>query len=366
MSKPTIIFIINSIQQQRCIKRINEFMDNGYPVIAYGFSRMDVIPTKPERFTIKVLAHLTNGTSYLSRLGTIRHKLREVFAAHKGENVIYYYFMLDIAMACRSLSRAPFIYEESDLAHTTLHNPLLIRILDKIDRHIIRRSVLTVFTSEGFVRYHFGNTPPDNYVVVPNRLNSAILSLKQLPQHTTDMQHLQIGFVGGARYKSILRFAETVAHRFPQHTFHFFGTIMSELDRFEQLKTYPNIVFHGAFANPKDLPDIYSRIDLLVSTYDAEIANVRYAEPNKLYESAYFGVPVIVSSGTYLAEKVQAWGTGYDVNAGSEDSIADFINSLTYDDYCAKQQAACLLDKTTLINHNEAMFRKLATRINQL
>ena len=266
MSKPTIIFIINSVQQQRCIKRINEFMDNGYPVKAYGFSRLDVVPTKPERFTIEVLVHLTNGANYFSRLLIMRDELREVFATYKGKDVVYYYFMLDVAMACRSLSHAPFIYEESDLAHTTLRKPIIAWILERVDRHVIRRSILTVFTSEGFVRYHFGNTSPTKCVVVPNRLNSTILSLPLLPQHTTDMQHLQIGFVGGARYKSILRFAETIAHRFPQHTFHFFGTLMSELDRLEKLKSYPNIVFHGAFANPKDLPEIYSKIDLLRHT----------------------------------------------------------------------------------------------------
>ncbi len=363
MSKPTIIFIINSVQQQRCIKRINEFMDNGYPVKAYGFSRLDVVPTKPERFTIEVLVHLTNGANYFSRLLIMRDELREVFATYKGKDVVYYYFMLDVAMACRSLSHAPFIYEESDLAHTTLRKPIIAWILERVDRHVIRRSILTVFTSEGFVRYHFGNTSPTKCVVVPNRLNSTILSLPLLPQHTTDMQHLQIGFVGGARYKSILRFAETIAHRFPQHTFHFFGTLMSELDRLEKLKSYPNIVFHGAFANPKDLPEIYSKIDLLVSTYDAEIANVRFAEPNKLYESAYFGVPIIVSSGTFLAEKVRAWGIGYDVDASSEDSIAAFINSLSYDDYCIKKDFANKIDKYSLINHNEALFDKLAAYI---
>ena len=365
MSKPTIIFILNSIQQQRCIKRINEFIDNGYPIRVYGFSRLDIVPNKPDRFNVEVLAHLTNGSSYFSRLRIMRDKLRDVFASHKGENVIYYYFMLDVAMACRSLSRAPFIFEESDLAHTTLRKPFITWMLEKIDRQIIRRSLLTVFTSEGFVRYHFGNRPPENCVLIPNRLNSTILSLPLLPHHNTDINHLQIGFVGGARYKSILRFAETIAHRFPQHTFHFFGTLMSELDRLEKLKSYPNIVFYGPFANPADLPDIYSRIDLLVSTYDVEIANVRFAEPNKLYEGAYFDVPIIVSEGTFLAEKVRSLGIGYGVDARSEKSIADFINRLTYDDYYNKQQAASRIDKSTLINHNEAMFKKLGNLLQQ-
>ena len=32
-----IVFIINAVSNQRCIKRVNEFVERGYNVVAYGF-----------------------------------------------------------------------------------------------------------------------------------------------------------------------------------------------------------------------------------------------------------------------------------------------------------------------------------------
>ena len=53
--KPKVIFIVNAIQSHHCIKRINEFLANGYNVKVYGFKRDTVFHTKPEKFDIEIL-----------------------------------------------------------------------------------------------------------------------------------------------------------------------------------------------------------------------------------------------------------------------------------------------------------------------
>ena len=35
--------------------------------------------------------------------------------------------------------------------------------------------------------------------------------------------------------------------------------------------------------------------DMVVATYDVTIENVRYAEPNKIYEAIFFETPIILS-----------------------------------------------------------------------
>lgn len=357
--KPKVIFIINSIQQQRCLKRIEEFISNGYEVIAYGFSRSEVIPTLPEKFHIEVLAHIDNNRSYFKRLILMYKALQPVFNRHKNENVLYYYFLLDVAMVCRLLNRKPYIYEESDLMQTYLPSKVLCTILNWIDRCIIKQSTLTTMTSEGFILYHFGTQIPENVVLVPNRLNPSILELTYR-QSKTNIDHLRVAFVGSARYESIIRFADAFLSAFPQHELHFYGLINDRPEEFERLrKTYKNVFFHGKFCNPKDLPSIYENIDLVLATYDYRFENVRYAEPNKLYEAAYFATPIIVSSNTVLAQKTLQWGVGFAIDPFNPKAVQTFFTTLTQArlDECV---AHCkTLDKQELIDNNPQLFEKL-------
>ena len=357
--KPKVIFIINSIQQQRCIKRIEEFIAHGYEVEAYGFSRAAAIPTLPENFRITVLASFDNSVSYLKRLLIMYNSLKPVFKKYKHQNVLYYYFLLDVALVCRMLCRRPYIYEESDLMQTYISSALVRNTLNRIDRGIIRQSLVTTITSEGFAQFHFGNSYPANIVFVPNKLNSKVLQLSYTPSQL-NINHLRIGFVGGARYKTVVNFVRTFADHFPQHEFHFYGTILDQKEEFEQIiNTYPNVYYHGKFSNPVDLPSIYHNIDLVLATYDTQFENVRFAEPNKLYEAAYFLTPIIVSKGTYLASKVTKWGIGYEIDAINSEHIMQFIHNLTDDSINKCVECCHALDKNMLVNKNPFLFEKL-------
>ena len=363
MSKPKIIFIINSIQQQRCIKRINEFLDNGYEIEAYGFNRSSVVPTQPERFSIHVLDTFDASVGYVERMVRMLRVLRPLFRRYKEQNAVYYYFLLDVAIACRILCKRPYIYEESDLMQTEIRNGLVCRLLNTMDRHIIRHSLLTVQTSEGFGQYLFGSRVPPQLITVPNKLNADVLNLPYTP-HPVDVRHLRFAFVGDARYGSTLRFAQAVAEHFPQYSFHFYGLIQHREEEVKALcDRYANVLYHGPFANPKDLPSVYSQIDILVSTYDIAVDNVKYAEPNKLYEACYFEVPIVVTSGTYLSQKVDRWGIGYAIDGGSDAAIQSFIQNLTPASLAVKQEACHAIPKEQLINNNPQLYKLLAEKL---
>lgn len=357
--KPKIIFIINSVQQQRCIKRVEEFIAKGYEVVAYGFNRSDTIPTLPENFHIEIIGHFSNNLSYWKRLILMYKALRPIFKKHANEQVVYYYFLLDVAMVCLLLCRKSYIYEESDLMQTYLPSILLRKLFNWIDRRIIRHSLITTMTSEGFALYHFGSAIPDNIVMVPNKLNSKVLQLSYIPSQP-DINHLRFAFVGGARFDAVVHFTQIIATHFPQHEFHFYGTLSDHVEQFQQLiDEHPNIYFHGPFSNPKDLPAIYEQIDMVLATYDARYENVRYAEPNKLYEAAYFHTPIIVSRGTYLATKVKKWGIGYEIDAINTEQVVAFISGLTHEsiNQCINQCKA--MNHQMLINNNPLLFEKL-------
>lgn len=356
-----IIFIVNALHMQRCVKRINEFTERGYDVEAYGFDRGVSVKNTPKSCVIKVVGKIDTSQNYLKRSSTFYRGINSVIQATSKYNCVYYLFGMDIALFFRLQSNRPYLYEESDLAHTYMKPRFVVRFFEFLDRRLIKKSALTVFTSEGFIKYHFGDKIPSNVIVVPNRLPSSIESYHILPPKAFNSEHLSIGFVGFLRFKAVFNFARVFCEAFPASEFHFYGTTNIESDRllFEPLKSLQNCFFHGAFKYPDELPEIYNRLDLVVATYDTEFENVRYAEPNKIYESIYFETPIIVSDGTYLASKVLRLGVGYSIDAMNDEAIIDFVKKLTWEDLKEKINNAHMIDKAETLNNNNHLFSRL-------
>lgn len=359
MSHKKVVFIINSLSQQRCIKRIEEFISNGYEIEAYGFVRKDTAVITPKSFDVITLGEFDNSLNYFSRLVMMFNLLKPVFRKKRSEDTVFYYFMLDVAMVSRLLCNRPYVYEESDLMHSYIGVKPIRYLLDVIDKYLIKRSIHTVFTSDGFVKYHFGEKKPDNVSVIPNRLNVNILKLPYVEKTPLNDQKLRFAFVGVARYLSLVNFVDVLARNFPRHEFHFYGIPIREKNSFESLKKYENVYFHGKFLNPDDLPAIYSKIDLVVSTYDVKYINIRCLEPNKLYEAIYFETPIIVSEGTFLADRVKSLNIGFAVNPLDEESVVSFISNLKHSIIEEKQKACSAIPKEYCINQNDRFFQKI-------
>lgn len=352
-----IVFILNNVTITRCQKRVGEFIDKGYDVDVYGFEKSgEEGYATPPNYSISIIGSFSRNQSYYARLIIYYKSLRNLFRKYKGKDVIYYYFFFNIAFAARLSCRCPFIYEESDMPYTGLKNNVIRKLFSYIDKRIIKDSILTVMTSEGFIDYHFGNEPPQNIVVVPNRVNPNLLGMP-FKQKELDINHLSIAFVGGFRYKSIYNFATVIAEHFPQHEFHAYGIFLDREADFKALcEKYSNIHFHGKFHNPDDLPTIYEQIDLVVATYDASSINAQYAEPNKMYEAIFFRKPIIVSSNTFLAKKVDRLGIGYHINALDKHEIISFVNGLNADDIKEKIKAIESIPQDKAVNKNPELF----------
>lgn len=319
-----IIYIANSISNSHYRNRAEELIAQGNTIEFYGFMRDGEQPDSKATYPIHTIGSITS-CRYWERLRIYTNGIKQVLSIHQQDDCIFYLSGLDIALIYYLLSRKPYLYEECDLMQTEMHNRFICAILNGIDRCIIRHAKVAYFTSEGFLQYHFKGVQPNNVQLVPNKLNPAT------PPYTrtrvADPNHLSFSFVGSARYATIRRFIEVGAEHFPQHEFHIFGNIMPS---FGELKLRSNIFLHGRFSNPEDLPSIYDQTDVLICTYDQHITNVRYAEPNKLYEAQYFHVPIIVSRDTYLAQKVAQLGIGTAVDTYNDQDIIHCIQSFMH------------------------------------
>lgn len=361
-----LVFIMAGMGNPNNIKRIEEAKARGFDVDVYAFDGQRDSPRDPEGVKVQMLPGYTSDLSYRKRIGKVVSGLKSVVSRYKKDESVYYLFRNDKAIMFALLTRRPFIFEEADMTHANIHNYFLRNGIEMMIRKVIKHSIVSIFRSEGFLKYHFSDNRPNNVYVIPNRLHPGIVNIPVVEYTGLDATHLRFGFVGGVRYDTIYKFAETMLKNYPQHEFHFYGMFPNEKQerKFNPLKKYENCYFHGVFRSPDDLPKIYSKIDVLLSAYDVTEINPRYAEPNKLYEAIYFDKPIIVSSNSFLADKVKRLGVGYDVDALNENAIVELLKGINAESIEEKKRNIAKIDKKACINDNEEFFALLKDKLS--
>lgn len=355
-----VIFFFNYLDD-RYDKRVREFVENGYDVEVYAFMHLDDTLEKYKGYTIHPLKYYKQLPSYRQRLMEFTPTFVKIVKKYNAQTTLFYFFSLNTAFATLFCPKIRYIYEESDMLFDRMDNNLVRSAIVKINKRIISKSLQTVFTSEGFAKYYFGESIPSNITIIPNKVSPACLNLPKYPRRKIDFNHIRFGFVGGARYMALYHFAKNLITLFPQHEFHFYGTINDYSDmQVKELESVGNITFHGKFKAPDDFPQIYGNIDFVVSTYDTAEINPKYAEPNKLYESMFFGVPIIVSCNSFLADKVNSLGIGFDVNPYNIDEIENKIKSITPYQYERYWNRINSIPKSECVNSNKTFFEKIS------
>ncbi len=312
----------------RSHKRINSFLNAGYDVSVYTFSKPNPLTLKDIRYPVNTYGSAKH-LSYFKRFLKVAPWINEQLKTIDRNTTVVYFFSLNTAWASLGRKRLKYAYEESDMLFANYKSSIMQWIIKKINKRVIKNSALTVFTSEGFTEYYYKGITPENVIYVPNKLTRNILELPKCAESgLIDVRKLRFAFVGWVRYETIYLFAKFLKKNYPQHEFNFYGDAkLMEKEKIEELREL-GCKFNGAFSNPTDLPSIYNNIDVVVSTYDVRGVNPQYAEPNKIYEAIYFRKPIVVSDNSFLANKVRKLGIGVAVDALYEESVIKGIEEL--------------------------------------
>ncbi|MBQ5987182.1 MAG: hypothetical protein IJL59_07930 [Clostridia bacterium] len=132
-----------------------------------------------------------------------------------------------------------------------------------------------------------------------------------------------IGFVGGIQY---LEENQRLCDRFknhPRYELRYVGKVHPGCD----LQTYckengmENVSFFPPYRN-EEKPRIYKDIDIINSVYGSKTEITKIALPNRLYDAALYHKPILVSSGTLLAELVSQFHLGLPVDADDDNLVA--------------------------------------------
>lgn len=357
-----ICFISNIIRQARCIRRIEDFMNNGYTVIATGFDREGDNRNLPT-FQHAIIGKISRTSSYLKRLIMMKRAIKTVMA-NQNDDTVYYIFSLDVAIAfmLNGGIRKKYIYEISDLMELEVGNRVVSAVLTWLNKIVVRHSIETIVTSPGFKDYLFPNQKVDNISIVANKLNKRILDLPRHRDKTFDINNITIGFTGAIRNAAIYNFIEVVGESFPNIRLRFHGIFTDDKIYSAKIQNaiakYDNVSYHGPFRNPNDFPEIYSDIDMVLCLYTAQ-GNDKVLEPNKLYEAIFFEKPIIVSKNTFTGNYVEENRIGYTVNGEDVNDIKLFLSSITTDGYVERVHNCSLIPKDMLIDNTTHLFTKL-------
>lgn len=359
MNNKRIVFIVNILRQARCIRRINDFIDKGYNVKVYAFDRQGDDRVLPG-FNYTILGVNKSQESYVKRLSMMRNKISSLIK-EEGKECVYYIFSLDVAIATLlSLKKIKYFYEVSDLMELEQSNPIVSKSLIVINRFILKKSILNILTSEGFLDFYYPQGADlHKNIVIPNKLNRKCLELPFPTAKSFNENNIMFSFTGAIRSQSLYQIIKTVGEM-KKHEFHLYGIYADdEADLFKDLvQKYSNVYYHGPFKNPNDFPSIYSKVDIVICyyrTYENDI----YLEPNKLYESIFYEKPIVVAKDTFLGNKVQSLNIGYVIKADTYSEIDNFINSITHDDYDAKVNVMRGIEKDKAIDDTSMLFEKI-------
>lgn len=356
-NRKEIIFVLSSLNDSHYRKRVEEFIEHGYSVKVYGFARKWQKLTDITQYTPIILGEIEN-RNFMSRLALFKRSIQQIAKDCKGKTI--FYSSLDVAMFGIYYIKSPYIYEVCDLTELTINNPIIRSLLSTLNKIVVKRSLLTIITSEGFYDY-FNKLPKEKFYLIPNKVSPDIPN-SEFQSRELNQSKIRIGFVGGIRFESIYHFIKACAEYGKNIEIHLHGIYSTPNVWADKIKNivskYDNIFYHGRFKNPDDLPRIYENLDLLLCAYPPTLG-VKFAEPNKLYEAIYFRCPIIVSENVFLGDKVNRLNIGYVINAMNEDAVKKFLSTIDINNYREKVTACEAIPQDYCLNKNEDFFKRI-------
>ena len=355
----TIIVIAPTMSQPRYHKRAT-LLSKIAQIKVFAFSRGLYEESKfPGNISIYRLGRISD-RSYIKRIIKV---IRAVFIIKQelkqNKNPIYYAFSLDCVIIAKLSGIKLGFLEVGDLIL-----PEGLGTFSKIVERVVLRYVQGIFlTSQahlsGYYRKEFEHSAYRNrFYIVENKLSSHFLGKR--PELSRDFSFpIKIGVIGLLRYEKPLHMLVNFVEKFPdKYSVHCFGD--GPLKEYISSINNQNIQYYGSFRNPEHLADIYSQVDVSYVVYDNSLKNVRLAIPNKLFESAFYGVPILCADGTHLQKRVENWGIGAGISLETEISFQQGMIDYLTEKKLSKAVKNCQkLNDKDLIENDLSMFKRI-------
>ncbi len=324
-SIPNIVFIAPATSQPRYHRRaaqIAKFCN----ITVFSFQRQYYEENAfPEQIPCHSLGQMSDGRYFrrLFQMIPAMFKIRQHL--RKDGNSIFYAMSLDCMVLARLCGLRRGFYEIGDLRQVEGFG----KVYGFLEKVLCKNVLGLVLTSPHFYDEFYRHKkvlPRERIYIIENKVNQVLADQRPVEKRVSKDQ-IVIGLIGLLRYhRPIELLLEFVSSRPATHRVACFGD--GPLREFIETYNCENISYHGSFKNPDDLSRIYEAVDLNYVVYDSSSKNVRLAMPNKLFESAYFGVPILCCEGTAVGRKASEWQIGKTVRIESKEYFDADVSSV--------------------------------------
>lgn len=308
-----MIVICPTLSQPRFHKRVRQ-LANIFNLDIFAFSRgLYELNKFPEEFTPIPLGKIQD-KNYFGRISKLIQaiiKIRKKTAKLNKEDSYFYAFSLDTLIIGRLCGFKNGFYEVGDIRFDRDK----LTVFSALENIFVKYLKAVVVTSPGFIDEvkktgnRFKKVP---YLVIENKLPPHLPRPLSSSLLIDDEKKIRIGVVGFLRYGVPLeRIVSFVLENSKLYELHCWGDGPFRM-LFENHPS-PSIQYYGSFKNPDSLASIYNSIDLNYVVYGGDNSSeigVRLAIPNKLYESIFYGVPLLCRTNTQVGAMALELGVG--------------------------------------------------------
>lgn len=308
-----VLFILPVLTDAYYRKRVDELLNHGVISTIVGFER-NYYPGREWKQDTESLGFVYHGR-YLQRLGFMVRSVGRIRFLARGQDVIYCFNLDTLLMAWFALlfwrERPQLVYEVADVKNVLVGGTILSRVLRCVERSLLARVNLLVATSQAYIDDYFlgiqrlKNTP---CLVIENKLSPSYHD--HFSENTSEIlckttgKH-RIGYFGLLRCKYSWEVLKEIAIRGDGSLeVYMRGVLMGIEELTRDDPQVPNVEFGGAYVNPDELADMYSRIDLAWIAHAHGKTNLMWSRSNRFYEACYFVRPMIAQAGTQDAKAV--------------------------------------------------------------
>lgn len=203
-----------------------------------------------------------------------------------------------------------FILDVRDYSHENIY---FFNFLEEI---LIKKSKIAFISSKGFESW----LPKEREYIISHNCSNTDLEFMKF-----NFDKMNISYIGSVSYHDVnIAFIEKMKSK--KFTINYIGkgNSSSIIESHVRNNRITNVNFIGKFfANQKR--DFYENTNFTLSVYGNDTLISATLIPNRLYEAAKYGRPIIVSKNTYLAKVVEDFGLGI-IWDGNEETL---VNNLS-------------------------------------
>ena len=338
MNRNKILLLVPSINFARFRKRAIALYNLNQEVTVLAFER-DQYTSLDYPMGYTSLGKLKNN-KYIVRVFIYLLSIYKIFNYFKSQDVVYA-FGFDVAMMAWvtrlfHYNKPKLVYEVADIRGIFLGESVFNKLMRSYERFLLSRISLLVVTSptfiEGYYRNYLHYKGSIKYHVLENKLDK-----NQLPYYKGNPINLKkdtlvIGYFGVFRCRvaiETLRFLVEESKGYIK--VYLRGTILEELrETFASISAIEGIQYDGSYVYPKDLPQVYNQVDIVLAQHLWGDENLLWARSNRFYESCCFQRPMIAQKDTEIANLIKELNIGFSVDLSRPEETMEEILTIDH------------------------------------